>query len=128
MNTLIFGIILSALFSATSLFVVILRVSPLTAPQQAVPAFFLSLFLTVSTVGTLLFLSLWKVLARSRIEWLPVHAWDTGKLTSISLRQGILLGFSTTVLVLFLLLNLLNWWIGVLIYGVAGVVEVALEH
>jgi len=120
MNTLLFGIILSALFSLTSLLVVLLRVSPLTAPQQAVPAFFLSVLLSVSTVATLLFIGLWKIL--------PVHAWDMGKLTSISLRQGIFVGIATTVLLLFHLLNLLNWWVALMIYAVVVLVELALEH
>ena len=59
---------------------------------------------------------------------MPTHMWDMGKLTSISLRQGILLGISLTVIVLFHQLNLLNWWIGVLIVAVSVLVEVALDH
>jgi len=120
MNSLLFGVILSALFSTTSLLVVLFRVSPLTAPGQALPAFFLSLFLTISTLGTLAFIGLWKII--------PVHTWDTGKLMSISLRQAIFLGIATCVLVLFFLLNLLNWWIGLMIYGVFILIELALEH
>ncbi len=120
MNTLLFGIILSALFSATSLLVVLLRVSPITAPAQAVPAFFLSLFLTITTVGALVFIAIWKIFT--------VHTWDMGKLTSIALRQGIILGICSTTLVLFFKLNLLNWWIGGLIVGVGVLVEAALEH
>ncbi|MDP7645561.1 MAG: hypothetical protein QF400_00145 [Candidatus Peribacteraceae bacterium] len=120
MNTLLFGIILSALFSSTSLLVVLLRVSPLTAPAQAIPAFFLSFFLTVSTVGALCFIGIWRMV--------PTHMWDMGKLTSISLRQGILLGISLTVIILFHQLNLLNWWIGILIVAVSVLVEVALDH
>ncbi len=99
---------------------VLLRVSPLTAPAQAIPAFFLSFFLTVSTVGALCFIGIWRMV--------PTHMWDMGKLTSISLRQGILLGISLTVIVLFHQLNLLNWWIGVLIVAVSVLVEVALDH
>ncbi|MBU1124298.1 hypothetical protein KJ652_07010, partial [Patescibacteria group bacterium] len=120
MNSLLFGIILSALFSTTSLVVVLLRVSPLTDPAQAVPAFLLSFLLTVSTVGALIFMGIWKVLS--------FHSWDTGKLVSISLRQGIFLGIAFTVVILFHLLRLLNWWIGVLIFVVVGLVEAALDH
>jgi cobalamin synthase len=120
MNTLLFGIIISALFSLTSLLVVLLRVSPLTAPQQAVPAFFVSLLLSVSTVATLVLIGIWKLL--------PIHTWDMGKLTSTALRQGIFIGVATAVVVLFHLLNLLTWWIAVMIYAVVVLVELALEH
>lgn len=120
MQNLLFGISLSALLSTTSLLIVILRVSPLTAPAQALPAFFISLFLSISTVGALLLYGLWNVL--------PVHTWDMGKLLSISLRQGIFLGCATVLLVLFHLLDLLNWWVGLMIYGVFFFVELALDH
>tara|TARA_Y100000310_G_scaffold174587_1_gene174610 strand:+ start:220 stop:582 length:363 start_codon:yes stop_codon:yes gene_type:complete len=120
MHNLLFGISLSALLSTTSLFIVVLRVSPLTAPEQAIPAFFMSLFLSVSTVGALLLYALWKVL--------PVHTWDIGKLLSISLRQGIFLGCATVILMLFHLLQLLNWWVGLMIYGVFIFIELALDH
>jgi hypothetical protein len=120
MNTLVFGISLAALLSTTSLMIVLFRVSPLLAPTQAVFAFFLSVFMSVTTVGTLVFIGLWK--------YIPHHAWDTGKLTSISLRQGIFAGSATSILLLFHLLGLLTWWIGVMIYGVFILVELALEH
>ena len=121
MSTLVFGISLAALLSTTSLLIVLFRVSPLLAPTQAVFAFFLSIFMSVTTVGTLLFMALWKYVPQH-------HTWDTGKLTSISLRQGIFFGSATTILLLFHLLGLLTWWIGVMIYGVFVLVEMALEH
>ena len=120
MNSLVFGITLAALFSTTSLLVVLLRVSPLLSPTQAVPAFLLSLFLSVCTVSALLLLGLWKLI--------PIHSWDTGKLTSISLRQGIFLGLGTVILVLFHIFELLTWWIAILIYAVFVLIELALEH
>lgn len=120
MNNLLFGISVSALLSVTSLLIVLFRVSPLTAPQQALAAFFFSLFLSVSTVGALLFLALWK--------YLPVHAWDDGRLLTISLRQGVFLGLATILLIVFHLLNLLNWWIGLCIFAVFVLVELALDH
>jgi len=119
-QNLLFGISFSALLSTTSLLIVILRVSPLTAPAQAIPAFFVSLFLSVSTAGALALFGLWKAL--------PVHTWDMGKLLSISLRQGIFLGCATVLLVLFHLLALLNWWVGLMIFGVFFFVELALGH
>lgn len=120
MTSLLFGIITATLLSATSLFVVLFRVSPLTSPGQAVPSFFLSIFLTVASIATLILYVAWK--------WFPVHAWDEGKILSISLRQGILIGFGTIVLILFHLLGVLTWWIGILIYVVFLLIELALQH
>lgn len=120
MTSLLFGIILSALLSLTSLLVVLFRVSPLSAPGQALPAFFLSLFLSVSSIATLLFFALWKMV--------PIHTWDTGKILSISLRQGIFIGLATMILILFHLLGLLTWWIAILIYGMFVLIEMAMSH
>ncbi len=120
MSSLPFGIALSAALSVTSLLIVLLRVSPLTAPAQALPAFFVSSFLAVTTGGALLLILLWRVL--------PIHLWDTGKITAIGLRQGLLLGLATTVVLLFLVLRLLNWWITLLIFGVFLLIELACRH
>lgn len=120
MTNLLFGIILSAVFSITSLLVVLFRVSPLTSPQYALPAFFLSAFLCISTVSTLIFWGLWKTL--------PIHAWDTGKLLSVSLRQGLFIGAIICLLILFHLLAILNWWVAVMIISVFLLVELALNY
>lgn len=120
MSSLPFGIAVAAAFSVTSLLIVLLRVSPLTAPLQALPTFFVAVFLSVSTIGTMVFIALWRML--------PWHVWDTGKITAISLRQGILLALATTVILLFLVLQLLNWWIGLLIVGVFILMELACRH
>lgn len=120
MNSLLFGIILSALFSVTSLLAVLFRVSPLLAPAQAVPAFFLSLFLSVATVGSLAFYGIWHVVT--------IHSWDTGTMLSVSLRQGAFLATGTVILLLFHLLGVLNWWIAIMIYAVFVLIELALEH
>ena len=120
MNSLVFGISLAALFSTTSLLIVLFRVSPLLAPAQAILAFFLSIFMSVTTVSTLLFIGIWRKI--------PGHTLDTGRLTSISLREGIFLGTATAILLLFHLLQLLTWWIAILIYGVFLLVEMALDH
>jgi hypothetical protein len=120
MNSLLFGLALSAVFSVTSLLVVIFRVSPLLAPTQAIPAFFISLFLSVATVGALAMIGIWRVV--------PIHTWDMGKVMSVSLRQGIFLAIATEVLLLFHLLNLLNWWIAIMIYAVFLLIELALDY
>jgi hypothetical protein len=119
MTSLLFGISLSALLSTTSLLVVIFRVSPITAPGYAIPAFFISLFLALSSIGTLLFYTMWR--------FIPLHSWDMGKVLGISVRQGVFLGIATVIMILFHLLGLLTWWIGVMIYGVFVLIELALN-
>jgi hypothetical protein len=119
MTSLLFGICLSALLSTTSLLVVLFRVSPLTAPLYALPALFVSLFLAVSSVTTLLFYAFWRVV--------PLHSWDIGKMLGISMRQGVFVGVATIILLVFHLLGLLTWWIAVMIYGVFLLIELALN-
>jgi hypothetical protein len=119
MTSLLFGLILSALLSVTSLLVVLFRVSPLSAPGQAIPAFFFSVFLAVSSVSALILYFLWRLV--------PLHAWDSGKLLAISVRQGIFLGLGTVIALVFLLLGILTWWIVIMIYSVFVLIEVALS-
>lgn len=119
MTSLLFGIILSALLSTTSLLVVLFHVSPLTSPDQALPAFFVSVFLSISSIASLCFYGLWRII--------PIHAWDTGKLLSISVRQGILLALATVIALLFHLLGLLTWWNSIMIYAVFVFFELALN-
>lgn len=120
MTTLLYSIIVAALLSVTSLIAVLLRVSPLTAPAQALPAFFASMFLTVTSIMTLLLYALWK--------WFPLHAWDEGKILSIALRQGIFIGLTVTIILLFHLLGILTWWIGLLVFLVFVLIEIALQY
>lgn len=120
MPTLLYSIIVAALLSTTSLIAVLLRVSPLLSPVQALPSFFVSVFLSVASIMTLLLYVLWK--------FFPIHAWDEGKILSISLRQGIFIAVATCILILFHLLAILNWWIGLLIYVVFLLIELALQH
>ena len=119
MTSLLFGISLSALLSATSLIVVLFRVSPLSSPTYAIPAFVVSLFLTVSLTGTLFFYVLWR--------FVPLHSWDLGKILGNSVRQGLFLGTGTVVMLFFYLLGLLTWWIAIMIYVVFLLIELALN-
>ena len=119
MTSLLFSIILAALLSATSLIAVLLRVSPLLSPGQAIPAFFLSLLLTVSTVAALLLALIWK--------YTPGQNWDAGKLLSVSLRQGVFVGLITVILLLLHLINILTWWVGIMVFLVFFLTELALH-
>ena len=119
MNSLLFGISASALLSVTSLLVILFRVSPLTAPAYALPAFFVSVLLSISSIATLGLLFLWRML--------PIHSWDLAKIVSVSLRQGIMLGIGTCILLIFHVLGMLTWWIAIVIYAVFVLIELALN-
>jgi hypothetical protein len=119
MRSLLFALALAAILSVTSLLAVLFRVSPLTAPSQALLAFFGSIFLSVASVGTLLFYGFWKIV--------PLKLWDEGKILSIALRQGIFLACALVLLILFHLLSILTWWIGILIVMIFVIVELALH-
>jgi hypothetical protein len=120
MTSLLFGTVIAALLSATSLLTVLFRVSPITSPLQAVPAFIFSVFMTITTCGTLLLYALWKTI--------PTHDWDEGRVLSISLRQGIFIALASSLVMTFHILGLLNWWITILIYAVFVLIELALDH
>ncbi len=119
MTSLLFGITASALLSVTSLLVILFRVSPLSAPVYALPAFFVSVLLSISSLTTLGLIFLWRML--------PFHSWDLAKIVSVSLRQGIMLGVATCILLVFHLLGMLTWWIAILIYAVFVLIELALN-
>jgi hypothetical protein len=119
MTSLLFGIYISALLSLTSLLVVLFRVSPLSSPGYALPAFFISLFLAVSSIGALVFYVIWHLL--------PLHSWDAGKMLSVSLRQGIFLACATVLSVFLFLLGVLTWWVALMVVAVFVLIEVALD-
>lgn len=119
MSTLLTSIVAAALLSTTSLLTVLLRVSPISAPEQALPVFFLSIFLSVSSVATLLLAGMWRLL--------PLHTWDFGKLLSVSLREGLFIGTAVVIILLFHLLTILTWWVAILVLLVFLLVELALH-
>ncbi len=118
MTLILARIAVAALLSLTSLIVILFRVSPLSASGLAVPLFFLTVFLTVASCATLFFYAVW-----SRLS---MEGMDAGRTLSISLREGLFLSIATILLFLFLLLGILTWWIGVLIYVIFFLIEMAL--
>lgn len=120
MNSLLFTVALAAVLSLTSLLTVLLRVSPLTSPNQALTTFFLSVFLGITSAGCLLLYGLWKVI--------PLHTWDDGTTLRIAVRQGLFLAIATVLLILFHLLGILTWWVGITIYLIFLFVEIALHY
>lgn len=119
MTSLLFGLSLSAILSATSLLVVLFRASPLQAPVQALPAFFLSLILSAASLGSLAAYLLWKRFA-------PATKSDAA-IFRVAFREGIFLALLLTLLLTLLLLQILTWWIALLVLTVFVLVEVALH-
>lgn len=120
MNSLLLGIIVSAALSTLSFLIVLFRVSPITSVEYALPSFFVFLFLMVSSLSTLVFVGMWRLI--------PHHTLDTGKMVSVSLREGIFVGLTACLIVTVQLLGLLNWWVALLIALVFLCIELALKH
>lgn len=119
MTSLLFSLWLSAILSVTSLLVILFRVSPLHAPLHALPAFFLSLLLSSTSLGMLAAYLLWKRFGGD-------HKNDA-VLFRIAFREGIFLALSVLLLLSLLLLEILTWWIALLVLSVFVLVEVALH-
>lgn len=119
MRPLLLRIAIAAILSVASLMVIVFRVSPLTAPTIALPFFFLTLFLSVASVGALLAYAFWALVS--------MEGLDAGKKITISLREGIFLACAVVLSIVFLLLGILTWWIGALIFAVFFLVELALH-
>lgn len=108
----------AGLLSLASLFVILFQVSPLSAPGVAVPFFFLTVFLSSSSIVTLVCYFIWNRLS--------IEGMDAGRKLSLSFREGIMFAIATVLILLFLLLEILTWWIAVLMYLVFFLVEMAL--
>jgi hypothetical protein len=107
------------LLSLSSLLVILFRVSPITSPEMAIPAFFISFFLVVASGSTLLFYALWHKVS--------IEGMDLGSKMNIALRQGLFLALTLSLLVLFQMLSILTWWIGLLICLTFLLIEIALH-
>ncbi|TSC78575.1 MAG: hypothetical protein G01um101425_1038 [Candidatus Peregrinibacteria bacterium Gr01-1014_25] len=119
MTSLLFATTLAALFSLTSLLVILLRVSPLTAPLQALPAFFISIFLAVTACCGLALYSLWK-------HWRGA-TWGEGHALSVGLREGVFLGAIAVIIILFHILGILTWWVVAWAVAIFLSIELALH-
>ncbi len=98
----------------------LLRVSPLTSPAHALPAFFASVFLSVATTSTLLFFFFWQKTG--------LQPWNEGKTLGISFRQGMFLATVVLLWLLFHIFGILTWWIGLMIALIFLLVELALQR
>ena len=119
MSSLLLRIAVAGFLALASLTVVLFRVSPLTAPAIAIPFLLLTVFLAISSFTTLAAYLIWKSMS--------VEGMDAGRRMSIALREGLFLGTASVFLLVFLILGILSWWIGILIYAVFLFVEMALH-
>lgn len=119
MLTLLLRIATAGFLSLSSLLVILFRLSPLVSPAIAVPSFFLTLFVTVSSFSTLTFFMLW--------HRLDIEGMDVGGMMNIALREGIFIGLMIILYCVLQLLSVLTWWIALLILLVFFCVELALH-
>ena len=119
MTPLLLRIAAAGFLSLASLLVILFRVSPLASPGLAVPFFFLTLFLSCASIGTLMCYGAWNTVA--------VEGMDAGRKISVSLREGLFFAAATTFVFIFQIFGILTSWIGGLIYLVFVLVEVALH-
>jgi hypothetical protein len=112
------SIALTCILSLSSLAVVMLRVSPLSSPEFALPFFFISIFIAVASCVTLILL-----LIKDYVAHQPLRS---RQFVGSSLRQGIFVATGTCCIVLLHLLHILNWWIALLIYAVFFLIEMAI--
>ena len=112
------GIALAFLLSLSSLAVVILRVSPLFSPEFALPFFFLSIFIVVASFVALLLLMIKDLLNNQPLR--------SRQFVGSSLRQGIFIASGTCFVILLYLLQILNWWIALLVYAIFILIEFAI--
>jgi len=126
MTSPLVSVLIALLLSISSLIVVLVRVSPLTAPEFALPFFFAIVLIAVSSLAALLL-----VLAKSLLQKPPEGAAHGGHfflsraVLRSSLRQGMLFGVATCMVLLLFLLRIHNVWIAVLVYAVFILIEMA---
>jgi hypothetical protein len=120
MTNILINIALAFLFSASALSVVLLRVSPLSSVQFAIPFLFICLFATITTFFAFLLL-----LAKDLFTDQPLRSRQH---VSSSLRQGMFIAAGTCFIIFLHLLHILNWWIALLIYLVFLLVEMAMSR
>lgn len=115
------------LLSGSALLLVLFRVSPLTAPEFALPLLFLCVLVATSALPALLLVTL-KALLLPRLHPGKVpNPLLSRAFVSASLRQGIFFGIATCFLLFLFLLRILNWWIALLVYAVFVLIEMAVR-
>ena len=114
-NRYVLSLVLAALVSLTSLYLVVNRIDPFSDETLGLVLFFLSLFFSVSSVLSLIGYALRMTFYRD--ELFLNHF-------NVSLRQGIILGICIVALMGLQVLRTLTWWNGLLIVIISFFVEI----
>jgi len=126
MYSVLIGIAITFLLGASSLIVVVFRVSPLVSPEFALPFFFLSLIISIASFFA--FTISVTSIAINRHVLQKGHSGKVRRIIGSALRQGTLISIATCFVILLHLLHILNWWIAVLIYLVFTLIETAISR
>jgi len=113
-NRYLIYVLIAGLLSSLAFFVVLFKLDPYNSTVLALSFWFLSMFLALASIFTLLgfYLRVW--LYRNEIYYNHIN---------VSLRQGVLLSLVAILCLAFQLLAVLTWWTGLLLTGAATLVE-----
>lgn len=115
LNRYVLSVVLASVLSALSLFLVLTKLDPFADETLAITLFFISLFFFVSGALTLIGYAFRVIFYRD--ELFLNHF-------NVSLRQGIILGFSLCSILGLQILRTLTWWIGLIILLISFLVEI----
>jgi hypothetical protein len=113
-NRYVLSVAVASILSFLSLYLVLTKIDPFTDESLALGLYFISLFLAVSSVLTLL--GYFFRILFYREELFLNHF-------NVSLRQGIILGFCIVAIMGFQILRTLTWWNGLIIVLMCFLVE-----
>jgi hypothetical protein len=113
-NRYVLSVAVASILSFLSLYLVLTKIDPITDESLALGLYFISLFLAVSSVLTLL--GYFFRILFYREELFLNHF-------NVSLRQGIILGFCIVAIMGFQILRTLTWWNGLIIVLMCFLVE-----
>ena len=114
LNRYVLSVVIASITSFLSLYLVLSKIDPFTDERLALILFFISLFLAVSTVLTLV--GYFFRILFYREELFMNHF-------NVSLRQGIILGFCLCAIMGFQVFRTLTWWNGLIILLISFLVE-----
>lgn len=113
-NKYIIFIAFTAIISWFGFYIVIQKINPEQSAETALVLFFSSLFIALTCSFALMgyFLRIWFTKNEVTVNNL-----------NIALRQGVLLALCAIFCLIFLLLNTLTWWIGILLVSLITLLE-----
>jgi len=113
-GTYILAILIATVFGWASWIVVLIKLSPFTAPQLALSLFYTSLFVALAGTFALIIYYL--------RAWLNKGEIFNSHLNT-ALRQGVLLSTMISIGIAFQRLKVLTWWDGLLLLAIVLLIE-----